>query len=148
VLLPVGHELAHATEHSTSATSAGRGERILLVEDQSHVRDAARRVLEGAGFHVTTAEDGEAALAVAMQMPHAPHLVVTDVIMPRLGGRAMVDTLREHWPDVPVLFMSGFTDEVVMREGESRTIFMEKPFSRDVLLSRVTELLATVHQGA
>jgi C4-dicarboxylate-specific signal transduction histidine kinase len=148
VLLPIGHELAHATAHAASAGGAGRGERILLVEDQSHVREAARRLLEGAGFHVTAAEDGKAALAVARQMPHAPHLVVTDVIMPRLGGRAMVDTLRERWPDVPVLFMSGFTDEVVMREGESRTVFMEKPFSRDALLSRVTQLLATAQRDA
>lgn len=58
--------------------------------------------------------------------------MVTDVILPRLGGRAMVDT-HERWPDVPVLFTSGFTDEVIMREGETRTDFMEKPFSRDML---------------
>jgi signal transduction histidine kinase len=148
VLLPLSQDFVCDAEDAATIGGAGDGESVLLVEDQVAVRDTAQRLLQGAGFLVTTAEDGKAAMAAAMQMPHAPHLVVTDVVMPHLGGRALADRLRERWPSVPVLFMSGFTDEVVMREGESHTAFMEKPFSRDQLLAQVSQLLATVHQVA
>ena len=146
VLLPASEESVADAHLAVTAASEGGGKRILLVEDQAAVRDTAQRLLESAGYHVTAAEDGEVALALAAQMRVAPDLVVTDVVMPRMGGRDLVDGLRARWPEVPVLFMSGFTDKVVMRDGESNTIFVEKPFSRELLLSWVAQLLPATHQ--
>ncbi len=88
--------------------AAGRGERILVVEDQDNVRQIIRRVLERAGYELICAGSADAAFEWAEAAQQAPDLVLTDVVMPGMQGPTMITQLRERWPSVPVLFMSGY----------------------------------------
>ena len=117
---------------------------ILLVEDETSVRGLMRRVLEASGYAVLEASDGHAALTVARATPHID-LVVTDVVMPGMGGIELVRQLRAERPDVRALFMSGYSDDVVQRMGamEMGEPFIEKPFTLDFLRQRIRELLVT-----
>jgi len=115
----------------------------LLVEDDARVRRAVRRMLERIGFDVMEAPDGEAGLGVAACHDGPIDVVVTDLMMPRLGGGAFARRLVLSRPNVPVVFMSGYTDDAAFRRGllESEYTFVQKPFTREHLeaaISRVT----------
>jgi PAS domain S-box-containing protein len=118
-------------------------ETILLVEDEPVVRALSRTVLEDGGYIVLEASNGEEALRVCEQYAGPLHLVVTDVVMPKLGGRALVEKIAERFPDAYVLYMSGYTDEAIVHHGvlDSGTNFLEKPFTPDALLRKVREVL-------
>lgn len=118
-------------------------ERILLVEDEPSVRAAALRILEGAGYRVSTAEDGLEALSVYERESGAFELVLTDVVMPRLGGTELVERLHARAPDLPVLFMSGYTGSYLAHHGalSEGTHFINKPFSAGVLAAKVRAVL-------
>jgi two-component system cell cycle sensor histidine kinase/response regulator CckA len=115
----------------------------LLVEDDARVRRAVRRMLERIGFDVMEAPDGEAGLGVAAGHEGPIDVVVTDLMMPRLGGGAFARRLALSRPSVPVVFMSGYTDDAAFRRGllESEYTFVQKPFTREHLeaaIARVT----------
>jgi PAS domain S-box-containing protein len=115
----------------------------LLVEDDPRVRRAARRMLERIGFDVIEAPDGEAGLGVAAGHDGPIDVVVTDLMMPRLGGGEFAKRLTLSRPNVPVVFMSGYTDDAAFRRGllESEYTFVQKPFTREHLeaaIARVT----------
>jgi PAS domain S-box-containing protein len=115
----------------------------LLVEDDARVRRAVRRMLERIGFDVLEAPDGEAGLGVAAGHDGAIDVVVTDLMMPRLGGGAFARRLALSRPNVPVVFVSGYTDDTAFRRGllESEYTFVQKPFTREHLeaaIARVT----------
>ncbi len=115
----------------------------LLVEDDARVRRAVRRMLERIGFDVMEAPDGEAGLGVAAGHEGPIDVVVTDLMMPRLGGGAFARRLALSRPNVPVVFMSGYTDDAAFRRGllESEYTFVQKPFTREHLeaaIARVT----------
>jgi PAS domain S-box-containing protein len=116
---------------------------ILLVEDEPLVRDVAQRVLERAGYTLKVAGSAEEALL------HAPglgdfDLLVTDVVMPGRSGRELADALLEQRPQLRVLFMSGYTEDMVVKRGvlEGQMALLQKPFTPDSLLAAVRHALA------
>jgi CheY-like chemotaxis protein len=126
------------------AATAGGGETILLVDDEEALRSAARRALVRAGYRVIPAVDGSDALRLYMEHTGTPFaLVVTDVVMPGLGGRELVGRLKMMSPNLRVLFVSGYTEEGVRKQGvlQPGTEFLEKPFTPDKLLRKIREVL-------
>jgi CheY-like chemotaxis protein len=118
---------------------------ILLVEDEESLRDIAMELLEASGYTVVAAASGAEALAlVERRTPGAIQLLLTDVVMPGLSGPALAARIREHWPEVRVLYMSGYSDEAVRKQGllEPGTRLLAKPFSRTTLVRGVEEALA------
>jgi PAS domain S-box-containing protein len=106
-------------------------ETVLLVEDEPEVRDLAREILEGSGYHVLQACDAQDAVLMAERHAGPIHLLLTDVIMPRQSGRALVERLRPLRPEMQVLYMSGYTNEAIVRHGvlDPDTQFIQKPFT-------------------
>lgn len=123
----------------------GGSETVLVVEDEEAVRNLTRHVLHECGYRVLAAGNGREALAVAREHGGAIDLLVTDVIMPELGGRRLAEQLGPLHPDMKVLFLSGYTDDAVFRHGVllEQTNFLQKPFSPAVLARKVREVLDT-----
>jgi two-component system, cell cycle sensor histidine kinase and response regulator CckA len=116
---------------------------ILLVEDEPAVRAIAARSLEFGGFRVIQAADGAAALeAVARNGP--PSLVLTDLMMPGIGGAELAQRLRKLWPDLPILFMSGYSTEDLQSQGiaGAADVTIQKPFTLEGLITSVAASLA------
>ncbi len=118
-------------------------ETILLVEDEAAVRTLAKRILAQKGYRVLDASDGAIALRVAAAHVGEIDLVLTDVAMPNLGGRGMVEELRELSPGMRVLFMSGYPKEEIFPQkgASSRVAYLQKPFTSETLLSQVRAAL-------
>jgi CheY-like chemotaxis protein len=118
-------------------------ETILLVDDEKALRRLGKRILAEAGYRVLEASDGAMALRVAAEQVGEIDLVLTDVEMPTLGGRGMVDELHELSPGMRVLFMSGYTDNEILRRGirTSETEFLQKPFTAESLRAAVRAVL-------
>jgi signal transduction histidine kinase/CheY-like chemotaxis protein len=118
-------------------------ETILLVEDAAGVRDLAQRMLEGWGYTVLVASNGPAALELAKYHPEPIHLLLTDVVMPGLNGKALAEQLTSTRPGLKVLFMSGYTDEAIAHHGmlDPRVFLLQKPFSALDLAHKVREVL-------
>lgn len=146
VLPEVGAEQEVATDRKeVTAPRPGRpGGVILLVEDDVPVLELARRVLEQEGHEILAAPDGMAALALWEDHRDRIDLVVTDVVMPQMSGRALVDRLRTQRPRLPALFMSGYTDDGIgmHRGAETRDPFLGKPFTAEALTAEVRHLLS------
>jgi CheY-like chemotaxis protein len=119
-------------------------ETILLVDDEKSLRRLGKRILSAAGYRVLEASDGAMALRVAAEEVGEIDLVLTDVEMPTLGGRGMVDELHELSPGMRVLFMSGYTDNEILRRGihTSETEFLQKPFTAQTLCAAVRTVLS------
>jgi CheY-like chemotaxis protein len=117
---------------------------VLLAEDEDAVRNLVARVLENAGYCVLPAASGAAALELATAHPGTIDLLLTDVVMAGMGGRDLAQRLRPSRPDMPVIYMSGFTDDWVLRHRlESESIaFLPKPFAPSTLVQKVREALA------
>ena len=117
-------------------------ETILVVEDEVGVRSITKRILEGAGYKVLVAETPAAALEMADA--EEMHLLLTDVIMPGLSGRELAGRLQAKRPDMKVIFMSGYTDEIIARQGvlDEGVTFLQKPFGAEDLLPLVREVLS------
>ena len=133
---------------STSPPASLRGtETVLVAEDAGGVRTVARQVLKRHGYVVLTAADGQSALELAAEQEGPIHLLVTDVIMPEMSGRQLADRLRELRPSLKVLFVSGYTDDAVVRHGilEPGIAFLQKPFTPESLARRVREVLDKAH---
>jgi PAS domain S-box-containing protein len=129
-------------EHPAAGPEAGRGsETILLVEDDEVVRELARRVLEEQGYRVSVARNGAEALTLARQAGGPPDVLVTDVVMPKLGGNELARSLRKTRPGLRVLFMSGYAPEVVSSDAFPEARFLPKPFSPAALAAEVRALL-------
>jgi PAS domain S-box-containing protein len=124
-------------------TLPGGVETLLLVEDENAVRSSARRLLERHGYTVLEARHGADALRIVEEADREVDLVVTDLVMPEMGGRELVERLRTRRPALKVLFMSGYTEKAITTDGlmPPRTGFVEKPFTMEQLLRRLRELL-------
>ncbi len=128
---------------------AGGTETILLVEDEAQVRELARRVLERVGYTVLAAPDAESATAIADRQAGHIHLLVTDMLLPQLGGRELAARLSIHRPAIKVLYISGTSDGSLarLRLLEPGMGFLEKPFSLDRLLRTVRQTLGDPDGG-
>jgi two-component system cell cycle sensor histidine kinase/response regulator CckA len=137
--------LRPAAERSDESDTAppDRGETILLVEDDPQVREVGRRALERGGYVVLAVGDAEAAIAAADRHPGHIHLLVTDVVLPRVSGRELAARLAIHRPAIKVLYVSGTSDGAITRHRmlEPGIEFLEKPFSLDRLLRKVRQVL-------
>ena len=123
--------------------AVANGRRVLLVDDEEAVRLIAARVLRGAGYEVIAASGGEEAVAHSIDSGHFD-VLITDLIMPTMGGRAVAEAVRERHPETRVLLMSGYSDDDITQYGIDRGTyaFLSKPFTASMLLERVAGLLA------
>ena len=125
-----------------AAASRG-GETLLVVDDSPEVRKVAARVLRGAGYEVIEAGSGKEALRLFEQHAARIALVLTDVVMPEMGGRALSEALRAHNPSLPMVFMSGYADDASLRAeiDATRERFVPKPFSASGLAQAIRAAL-------
>lgn len=121
----------------------GGCETLLLVEDEAAVRRSTREFLALGGYIVLEARDGEEALRIAKEYRGPIHVVVTDVVMPRMGGAKLAAELAIVRPDAQVLFVSGYAENTVLRHGaiDVATRFLQKPFSLKALARKIREVL-------
>jgi two-component system cell cycle sensor histidine kinase/response regulator CckA len=119
------------------------GETVLLVEDEDGVRELAQLILEASGYTVLSARDGGEALQVSHEYAKVIDLLFTDVVMPKMSGRQLSDLLVPYRPNMKVLFMSGYTDDTIVRHGiqAAETNFLPKPFTPVALAQKVREAL-------
>lgn len=140
--------IAQPLELAPVLVSAGplpRGtETLLVVEDEPSVRHLARGLLEAQGYEVLSASNGQDGLHVAREHQGSPiRLVVTDVIMPQMGGKVMAEWLTTTYPDLKILFTSGYTDDAIAQHGvlEAGVEFLAKPYTPSTLTRKVREML-------
>lgn len=115
-----------------------------MVDDDPALRGFVSEVLRTRGYRVIPAADGEAALATFEREGRAIDALITDVVMPLLSGRALAERMLAVWPDLPVVFMSGYAGENIGALGTLlgvRLAFVQKPFAPDVMLARLREVL-------
>jgi CheY-like chemotaxis protein len=118
-------------------------ETVLLVEDEENVRGLVALVLQSYGYQVLVAQDGKDALRVAENHRGGIDLLLTDVVMPNLGGREVADALQPRFPRMKVLYTSGYTDDEVLRHGlvQEQVPFLQKPATPLKLASKVRSVL-------
>jgi two-component system cell cycle sensor histidine kinase/response regulator CckA len=123
--------------------AVGGSETILLAEDEETLRGLAERILSANGYCVLTARDGAEALQIIQAHDGPLHLLLTDVVMPKAGGRRVAEEATREFPEIKVLFMSGYTDDSVVVNGvvDAEIDFLQKPFSTDALVRKVREVL-------
>jgi PAS domain S-box-containing protein len=145
ILLPRVFDIAEPTAAAATpepATSASRGT-VMLVEDEAAVREATKRMLRKFGFTVVEAKHGEDALLLWERGAAGIDVVLTDVVMPVMGGAELAKALRERKPDLRVVFMSGYTQGTLELSSmdEAATRFLPKPFTADQLVGTLRELI-------
>jgi PAS domain S-box-containing protein len=118
-------------------------ETVLLVEDEESVRHMAQEILQMNGYSVLDASNGNEAVKVSEKHSGIIDLMVTDVVMPQLGGRELAEKLALTRPEMRVLYMSGYTDDAIVRHGvlDGRASFLEKPFTPDAFTRKIREVL-------
>jgi PAS domain S-box-containing protein len=144
IYLPRSEEPCGCEESRHIDPDTPRGEeRVLLVEDEPQVRLLARRILENSGYTVLEAGDGATAIQRAEQFKGPIHLLVTDVVMPGMSGREVADNISIFRPDIKVLYVSGYTNDAIVREGvvEDGVAFLRKPYDRRSLSIKVRQVL-------
>ncbi len=137
-----GYDLAEAPEKEHDTPLSGT-ETILLVEDETSVRNLVERVLTSRGYAVLAAENGGDALQLASDVDLAVDLILTDIVMPAMSGRELVEALQTERPDLRVLYMSGYTDDEIVRRGlnDPGMSFIQKPFTAENLAMLVRKVL-------
>jgi PAS domain S-box-containing protein len=127
---------------TTAATTRG-SETVLLVEDQAAVRQLTEEMLRSQGYNVLSAGSSAEAIALAGRHKGTIHLLITDVILPHMNGRVLSETLQSERPEMTVLYISGYSDEVVERRGVfgSEVAYLAKPYTADALAAKVREAL-------
>jgi two-component system, cell cycle sensor histidine kinase and response regulator CckA len=142
IYLPLVDEAAEKPVSAPDNASGGT-ETILLVEDEESVRQLVRDTLTAKGYQVVDAENGEAGLAAAESHKGKIDLVITDVVMPGMGGRELVKQLATTRPGTKVLYLSGYTEDAIVSDGsiEKGTAFLQKPFTLQNLSRKVREVL-------
>ncbi len=150
VYLPRVQEAVTGAEPAPAHAAHPRGtETVLLVEDEVSLRSMIRGVLESNGYRVLDARNGEDALVVSQQHRGPIHLLLTDVVMPQMGGRDLADHLAPLYREMKVLYMSGYTDDAIVHHGvlNPGTAFLQKPFTPAALARKVREVLDAPANG-
>jgi len=148
IILPaVDDAVVEESEPEEDVESPRGSETILLVEDEAAVRSLLRRFLDGQGYRVLEASEGEGALEQADKRDGEIDLLLTDLVMPGMGGFEVARRMESRWPETKILFMSGYSEDAVgMMDNEplmDSTNFLQKPFSTDLLARRIRAILET-----
>ena len=143
IYLPCTDRVALADQAPRAASAFCGTETILLVEDELQVRTAACAILRKKGYNVLETSNGGEAFLLSAEFGATIHLLLTDVIMPRMSGRRLSEHLALQRPEMKVLFVSGYTDDAIVHHGvlEAGVAFLQKPFTPDSLLRKVREVL-------
>jgi two-component system sensor histidine kinase EvgS len=144
IYLPCHEEPARAEVLNDEVpVPSARGETLLVVEDEKAILTLAEKVLENLGYHVIASLDPEEALDRIQRHDGEVHLLLTDVVMPNMNGRDLAEQVRKHYPDIRVLFMSGYTANVIAHHGilDTGVNFIQKPFSGRDLAVRIRAIL-------
>ncbi|SRR5216684_2250533 len=144
IYLPQVDERVQPPESSkTRSLAPGGTETILVVEDQDSIRELTREFLKGSGYTMLEAKDGSEALQLAVRYESAIDLLVTDVVMPKMGGRELAHRLSAVRPLIKVLYMSGYAENSAAESGilDQNSVWLQKPFSLESLLHKVREVL-------
>jgi PAS domain S-box-containing protein len=138
-------EMPLATARQLRAPAEPGTETILVVEDEANLRYLARQFLEKQGYKVIEAADGAVAMQIAVAHEGVIHLLLTDVIMPGMNGRELAQRISEIRPNIRILYMSGYTENVVGRNGmlDAGVTLLQKPFNLHALKNKVREVLDT-----
>jgi CheY-like chemotaxis protein len=118
-------------------------ETVLLVEDEEMVRHMSRQMLETCGYTVIEAGNGIEALSQCESLNQKVDLLMTDVVMPTMGGRELAERITQYYPNIRVLFTSGYTDDAIIRQGmlTEEMNFIQKPFTYEMLAKKVRDSL-------
>jgi DNA-binding NtrC family response regulator len=143
VYLPVVHELEESPgPERTSIAPTHHSETVLIVEDEDAVRELAFEFMKSAGYAVLTARDGQEALAIVQRSSQAIHVLVTDVVMPKMRGPELAKRLKSLRADIRTVYMSGYLE---YNRGSAEFLddgfFLQKPFTRETLVRKVSEAL-------
>ena len=144
VYLPeVQEAVAAVTKAKPVAMDLHGSETILVVEDEDMLRESICRSLKIYGYTVLAARHGGEALLLGERHPGPIHLLLTDVVMPQMNGRDLADRLTPLRPDIKVLYMSGYTENAIVRHGvlETGIFFIPKPFRIKTLMGKIREIL-------
>ncbi len=135
IYLPRLGESALAKKHETLAPAAAGSETVLLAEDEETLRRLAERILAKNGYRVLSVRDGAEAIKLIETSEEPIHLLITDVVMPKAGGRQVAERATLRFPTIKVLYISGYTDDAVVLNGvlDAEVAFLQKPFSPDAL---------------
>lgn len=131
------------TTYNEMTEGAGRGEVILVVEDDPGLCELAKRILVKFGYKVHSANHHLQATALCEKHGKEIDLLLTDVVMPEVGGKELAERLTKRYPHLLVIYMSGYTDEVILKQGvmEGSMKFIQKPFTPAALAQKVREVL-------
>ena len=143
VYFPAVTEQVHGAKTSSSLPATGGGETILLVEDEDGIRELLNEILMEKGYTVLLASDGEQAIQCSKDHKKEIHLLLTDVVMPKMNGKEVAVKLSQKRGDLKVLFMSGYTSETIINRGvlDEGIEFLEKPFTPQSVALRVRAVL-------
>ncbi|MDP2157395.1 MAG: PAS domain S-box protein [Nitrospirota bacterium] len=142
IYLPVSEEKHVEQPERASVSMTRSNETILVVDDDSSIRRLIQDILQPLGYRILTACDGDEALET-IKKNSSVDVLLTDVIMPNMNGRQLADIFLMNYPDVKVIFMSGYTDETIAQQGvlSEGDVLIEKPLSPSKLTSRLREIL-------
>jgi DNA-binding NtrC family response regulator len=144
IYLPLAAVTLETERPLPEAAAPRRGwETVLLVEDEETVRDLAAETLQQNGYQVLPAANAEEALAVCESYQEPIHLLLTDVVMPGMSGRQLAEKLCSRFPDLKVLYMSGYAENAISHHGvlDPGIAFLAKPFPINTLVNRVRQVL-------
>jgi CheY-like chemotaxis protein len=144
IYLPLAHTKIEAMSKSEIETlPKGKGETIIIAEDEPRVRDIVRHLLENNGYKIIEAENGEDAVGKFKENRVVVSLILLDVIMPVKNGKEAYEEIRGIEPEIKTIFMSGYTDDIISNKGllEDGFDFISKPIKSDTLMRKIREVL-------
>jgi CheY-like chemotaxis protein len=144
IYLPQAEELLEEVKEKVVGEELPCGsETVLVVEDEEEVRKVAARILRGQGYKVLEASNGADTLMICKEQKEPIHLILTDVVMPKMSGCELAKCISSIRPEIKVLYMSGYTDNAITHNGilEEGMKYIQKPFTMGALVGKVREVL-------